>query len=224
MTSGAGLSYNDRVIRVGSAIMIGGIIANFAPAIYLYLAYGLIPPVSDIFKVWTVVAVTFGISWIVQPISYFSLLGPSGEYIGWIAGSCADSRCPGVAMAQKAADVEASTPEGDVISTIGIAGTVLTSVTIVTIFVLVGQSILEILPPFVTNSFKYVLTSVFGAVYVQLACKNLGMGAWTILIAIAVAYFWQTLALPGWILNILIIVIGILIARYYFVRDSKKAA
>ena len=39
MTSGAGLSYNDRVIRVGSAIMIGGIIANFAPAIYLYLAY-----------------------------------------------------------------------------------------------------------------------------------------------------------------------------------------
>jgi hypothetical protein len=50
------------------------------------------------------------------------------------------------------------------------------------------------------------------------------MGAWTILIAIAVAYFWQTLALPGWILNILIIVIGILIARYYFVRDSKKAA
>ena len=73
MTSGAGLSYNDRVIRVGSAIMIGGIIANFAPAIYLYLAYGLIPPVSDIFKVWTVVAVTFGISWIVQPISYFSL-------------------------------------------------------------------------------------------------------------------------------------------------------
>ena len=100
----------------------------------------------------------------------------------------------------------------------------MTSVTIVTIFVLVGQSILEILPPFVTNSFKYVLTSVFGAVYVQLACKNLGMGAWTILIAIAVAYFWQTLALPGWILNILIIVIGILIARYYFVRDSKKAA
>ncbi len=224
MTSGAGLSYNDRVIRIGSAIMIGGIIANFAPAIYLYLAYGLIPPISDIFKVWTVVAVTFGISWIVQPISYFSLLGPSGEYIGWIAGSCADIRCPGVAMAQKAADVEASTPEGDVISTIGIAGTVLTSVTIVTIFVLVGQSILEILPPFVTNSFKYVLTSVFGAVYVQLACKNLGMGAWTILIAIAVAYFWQTMALPGWILNILIIVIGILIARYYFVRDSKKAA
>ena len=53
MTSGAGLSYNDRVIRVGSAIMIGGIIANFAPAIYLYLAYGLIPPISDIFKVWT---------------------------------------------------------------------------------------------------------------------------------------------------------------------------
>lgn len=219
-----GLTYNQRAIRLGSAVMIGGIIANFAPAAFIYLAYGLIPPIPDIIKVWTVCAVTFGISWVIQPITYFSLLGPSGEYIGWIAGSNADIRCPGVAMAQKAAGVEASTPEGDVISTIGIAGTVFTSVTIVTVFVLVGQSILEILPPFVTNSFKYVLTSVFGAVYVQLACKNLGMGAWTIIIAIAISYFWQTAHLPGWILNIIIIAIGVLIARYYFTKAQKKAA
>lgn len=119
-------------------------------------------------------------------------------------GSNADIRCPGVAMAQKTAGVEASTLEGDVISTIGIAGTVFTSVTIVTICVLLGQSILEILPPFVTNSFKYVLTSVFGAVYVQLVCKNLGMGAWTIVLAIAVSYVWQIAHFPGWILNIII--------------------
>ncbi len=223
MMGRAELTYNERAIRIGSAIMIGGIIANFAPAIYIYVMYGLIPPISDIFKVWTVVAVTFGISWLVQPITYYSLLGPSGEYIGWIAGSCADIRCPGVAMAQKAAGVEASTPEGDVISTIGIAGTVITSVTVVTIFVLVGQNLLDMLPPFIINSFKYVLTSVFGAVYVQLACKNLGMGAWTILIAIAIAYLWQIAAFPGWILNILIIIIGILIARFYFVRTNKQA-
>lgn len=216
------LTYNQRAIRLGSAVMIGGIIANFAPAAFIYVAYGLIPPIPDIIKVWTVCAVTFGISWVIQPITYFSLLGPSGEYIGWIAGSNADIRCPGVAMAQKAAGVEASTPEGDVISTIGIAGTVFTSVTIVTVFVLLGQSILEVLPPFVTNSFKYVLTSVFGAVYVQLACKNLGMGAWTIVIAIAISYFWQTANLPGWVLNIVIIAIGIFIARYYFIKGQKK--
>lgn len=224
MVRGDSLTYNQRAIRIGSAVMIGGIIANFAPAVYIYLAYGLIPPIPDIIKIWTVCAVTFGISWVIQPITYFSLLGPSGEYIGWLAGSNADIRCPGVAMAQKAAGVEASTPEGDVISTIGIAGTVFTSVTIVTICVLLGQSILEILPPFVTNSFKYVLTSVFGAVYVQLACKNLGMGAWTIILAIAVSYVWQIAHLPGWILNIIIIVMGVLIARYYFVKNQKKEA
>lgn len=83
--------------------MIGGIIANFAPAVYIYLAYGLIPPIPDIIKTWTVCAVTFGISWVIQPITYFSLLGPSGEYIGWLAGSNADIRCPSVAMAQKTA-------------------------------------------------------------------------------------------------------------------------
>lgn len=50
MVRGDSLTYNQRAIRIGSAVMIGGIIANFAPAVYIYLAYGLIPPIPDIKK------------------------------------------------------------------------------------------------------------------------------------------------------------------------------
>lgn len=217
-----GMSYDEKAIRIGTIAMICAAVANFAPAVYVYLMYGIIPPAEDIFKIWAVLAVTFGASWIIQPITYFSLLGVSGSYLGWIAGSNADIRCPSATMTQKAANVEPSTPEGDIISTIGVAGSVLTSVVMVTIFVLVGQGVLDILPPFIQHSFKYVLTSVFGAVYVQLACKNLGMGAWTIVFAIAVSYFWGALHLPGWILNILIIVGGVVIARMFFNKSMKK--
>ena len=92
----------------------------------------------------------------------------------------------------------------------------------VTIFVFVGQGILDVLPPFIQHSFKYVLTAVFGAVYVQLACKNLGMGAWTIIFAIVTSYLWELVQLPGWLLNIFIIVGGVIIARVYFNLSIKN--
>lgn len=217
-----GMSYNQKAIRIGTIAMICSGIANFAPALYVYLVYGIMPPAGDVLKIWAVLAVTFGVSWLVQPITYFSLLGVSGSYLGWIAGSNADIRCPSATMAQKAANVEPSTPEGDVISTIGVAGSIITSVIMVTIFVFVGQGILDVLPPFIQHSFKYVLTAVFGAVYVQLACKNLGMGAWTIIFAIVTSYLWELVQLPGWLLNIFIIVGGVIIARVYFNLSIKN--
>jgi len=48
------------------------------------------------------------------------------------------------------------------------------------------------------------------------------MGAWTIVFAIAVSYFWGVLHLPGWLLNILIIVGGVVIARIFFNKAAKK--
>ena len=218
------LAFNKKAMKIGTITLICGIIADFIPAIYLYVAYGVMPPIADILKVWTVAAITFGVSWIIQPITFFSLLGVSGTYIGWLAGSCADIRCPAVAMAQKAAGVEPGTPEGDVISTMGLAGSIFTSVTVITFFVLVGMGLIEAMPPFVKSSFKFILPSVFGAVYVQLAGKHLSMGAVTIICGVVLAFAFKMLALPGWIMNICIICSGMLVARWQFVRDSKKTA
>lgn len=218
------MEFNAKAIKIGTITMIAGVIANFIPVTYLYVAYGIIPPVADILKVWTVAAITFGVSWIIQPITFFSLLGVSGTYIGWLAGSCADIRCPAVAMAQKAAGVEPGTPEGDVISTIGLAGSIFMSVSVITFFILVGMNFIEMLPPFIKISFKYILPAVFGAVYVQLAGKQLSVGAMTIIAGFAIAMIFKTMALPGWIMNILIIFSGMLIARIKFVRDAKEKA
>jgi len=214
------MEFNAKAVRIGMITMIAGVIANFIPAIYLYITYGIMPPVADILKVWTVAAITFGVSWIIQPITFFSLLGVSGTYIGWLAGSCADIRCPAVAMAQKAAGVEAGTPEGDVISTIGLAGSIFMSVTVITFFTIVGMGLIEMLPPFIKTSFKYILPAVFGAVYVQLAGKNLAMGGMTIIAGFVIAAVFKVFGLPGWIMNILIILSGMLIARYQFLRSK----
>ena len=167
---------NAKLIRIGVVTLSAGVVANFVPVIYLWLAYGEIPPLADILKIWTVALVTFGVSWLVQPLTFFSMMGTSGSYIGWLAGSVADLRCPAVTMAQKVSGYEAGTPEGDIISTIGIAGSVLVSVSMITLFTVIGANIIDALPAFIKASFKVILPAVFGAVYVELASKYLKMG------------------------------------------------
>ncbi|HMM20661.1 MAG TPA: hypothetical protein PKA10_07960 [Selenomonadales bacterium] len=215
------LDFNARLIRIGTVTLIAGIIANFVPVLYLWLAHGAIPPIQDILKIWTVALVTFGVSWVVQPLTFFSMLGLSGSYIGWLAGSVADLRCPAVTMAQKVTGYEPGTPEGDVISTIGITGTVFVSLTMMAVFTVIGANIINILPVFIKKSFAVILPAVFGAVYVELASKHLKLGAATIVTGLVMAFLAPQLGVPGWVLNIAIIGAGILIARILYKSEAK---
>ncbi|MDU4961675.1 MAG: hypothetical protein E6X17_13565 [Sporomusaceae bacterium] len=215
--------FTTRMIRVGAITLGAGIIANFIPVMYLWLAYGAIPPFADILKIWTVALVTFGVSWFVQPITFFGVLGTSGSYVAWLAGSVADIRCPAVTMAQKVTGYEPGTPEGDVISTIGIAGSILVSVAMITVFTIVGANIIDILPAFIKESFKVILPAVFGAVYVELASKQLKMGTGTIIMALAFTALAGKVGIPGWLINIAIIVGGILIARVQYSMEAKRS-
>ena len=212
---------NAKLIRIGVVTLSAGVVANFVPVIYLWLAYGEIPPLADILKIWTVALVTFGVSWLVQPLTFFSMMGTSGSYIGWLAGSVADLRCPAVTMAQKVSGYEAGTPEGDIISTIGIAGSVLVSVSMITLFTVIGANIIDALPAFIKASFKVILPAVFGAVYVELASKYLKMGAATIAVAIGLSFLALKFGMPGWLLNIAIIGAGIIIARIQYLSENE---
>lgn len=219
----SGNDFNAKMIKIGTVTLIAGIIANFIPVTYLWLVYGEIPAIPDILKIWTVALVTFGVSWFVQPITFFSMLGLSGSYIGWLAGSVADLRCPAVTMAQKVTGYEPGTREGDVISTIGIAATVFVSLTMIMVFAIIGANIIDLLPPFIKKSFSVILPAVFGAVYVELASKQLNLGALTIVAGLGMAFLAPKLGVPGWVLNIAIIGVGIFIARMLYLRESKRS-
>ena len=181
-----GVDFNKKLIKIGIISLIFAVVANFIPAIYLWFAYGAVPTIGDIFKIWGLALATFGISWIIQPIAYYSILGTSGTYIAWLAGSVADIRLPAVTMAQKVSEVEAGTHEGDIMSTIGIASSVLVSVVFITVFTMVGSKVLTMLPSFVVESFKYILPALFGAVYIEMSRKNFKVGILTIILGLSI--------------------------------------
>jgi hypothetical protein len=91
--------------------------------------------------------------------------------MAFTAGSISDIRMPASAVAQEAAGVKYGSPEGSVVSTIGVAGSLITSLTVVFLTALVGTQIINLLPEFVVTGLKsYTVPAVFGACYVQF-CK-----------------------------------------------------
>ncbi len=217
------MSYEQKVIRNGRLTMGLAIIANFIPAVYVGIRYDVMPSWGVLFQIWGMLAATYGLSWIIQPITYYPTMGTAGSYIGWLAGSCGDIRMPAASMAQKVAGVEPGTHEGDVIGTIGVACSVLVSASMITLFVFFGSLIIPILPEFITSSFSYILPALFGAIYVDQARKNLRTGVSILIAALAILVIGGKLGIQGGFLILFIIIAGILVARFFYVQDKKAA-
>lgn len=216
--------YDNKMIKIGRISMGLAIIANFLPAIYVGIRYGEMPSLATIFQIWGLVAATYGISWIVQPVSYYPTLGAPGSYIGWLAGSVGDIRMPAAAMAQKMAETTEGTHEHEVMGTIGTCCSVLVSASMITLFTIIGSWVIPLLPEFVTSSFSYILPALFGAVYVEMAKKDPRCGIGTFAAALLIIFVVGKIGIPGGFNTLFVVLAGILVSRAFFVADKKKEA
>ena len=214
--------FRTRCIKAGQFAMILCIIANFIPGIYLWLFHGIVPSLPDLFQLWLLAAGAFGVSWVVQPLAYYSAIGTAGSYLSWVVGSVVDIRLPAVNMAQEIAKVEPGTEEGEVISMLGVSVSVFVSVSMVTIFTLAGTMLIPLLPAFITGSFNYILPALFGAVYINLAKKNMKMGLGTLAVALIVLYINNFVGIKGALINLLVVIMGMIVARCVYVMEKKN--
>ena len=110
------------VKNIGMITLIVAIICLFIPGLYLYFFHGLIPPfwsmVSAIVAVWSFMA----IMGVVEPIVYYPILGFGGTYMSFLVGNVLNLRVPVSATAQQVVGTKEGTPEAEIVSTLGIAG------------------------------------------------------------------------------------------------------
>ena len=91
--------------------------------------------------------------------------------MAFTSGSISDIRMHASEVAQEAVGVPYGTDEGAVVSTIGVAGSVFTTLVVVFITAVFGTSIIEIFPEKLLTAVKlYTVPAVFSAVYIQF-CK-----------------------------------------------------
>lgn len=158
-------SFTKPSIRIGTITVLLAMLGSFFPNIYLYLAHGVWPDASHMFSAWGSVAMAFGAFYLVEPISYFPVFGPTGTYIGILSGNISQIRLPAASTAQDVLGVEPSSHKGEVVGILAICGSVVTNILFLTVAVVAGSTLLAFLPESVTSAMaNYKTVSIAGIV------------------------------------------------------------
>ena len=209
--------YNEEylpfMIRYGRLTLSLGIIAALVPGIILSFGFGIMPPISALLASTMAIVSMSAPNYIIEPVSYSPILGIPGTYMSFLSGNISNMRLPCSIAAQKAAEVESGTEEGSILSTIGIAVSILVNISILTIGVILGGSVLSKIPAEVVEKLNLILPALFGSVFGQVFLQDKKLG----LVAIVISVLTIILSKQGIIpqsLVVLICVFGtILIAR-----------
>lgn len=155
--------YVPAVHRIGRITTLLAFLVSFLPVIYLIIIKGFAAPVSVYVDVIVaVVAYNIG-AWIINPCAHFTVLGAASTYMSYLAGNVANMRIPVAMSVQYSTNADINTPKGQLITTIGVAATVVVNLLIVFVCVMAGGVILELLPDVVIQSFKYITATLFGS-------------------------------------------------------------
>jgi hypothetical protein len=180
--------YLPYIIKWGKITNWIGVLLSFGPALVLAVIFKIVPPANAIITGFIAIASAASINWIIEPISYFPIVGVAGTYMAFLTGNISNLRVPSAAVSQKVAGVEPGTEEGTIISTLGMAISVIVNIVILILGVFAGSAILSKLPQNVLDAFNYLLPSLFGAIFVQFALMKLKLAPIALGIALVLAF------------------------------------
>lgn len=164
--------YLKKANRLGKITGFLGVLAAFFPAIVLAVVYGITPNLTALPTVAISVITSFGVLWFVEPISYYPVVGQIGTYMAFLSGNISNMRVPCASIAQVSAGVKPGTKEGSIIATLGMATSVIINIAVLSVGVILGSSVLSMLPASVTEALNYLLPALFGALLMQFGIKQ----------------------------------------------------
>lgn len=161
--------FTPDIVKWGRITNSLGLLFAFGPAVVLAVIFNLVPPSSAIITGFISIASTVGLLWVIEPVSYFPIIGIPGTYMAFLSGNISNLRIPSAAAAQNVAGVKPGSDEGSIIATLGMSVSVMVNIIILAFGVFVGTTLLANLPENVVKALDYLLPSLFGALFVQFA-------------------------------------------------------
>jgi hypothetical protein len=172
-----GLAQFERTTSIWGPITLGlGFIVSLAAALFAAFGTGLGITGQEVWTAFGIVFATFGIIAVVEPISYYPILGRSAMYQAFMIGNIANKLLPSALIAQTDLGEKPGTRRAELIAGAAIIGAAAVHILSLIVFVgFLGTWLLGILPPgLIAVARLYILAAVFGAVTVQavVAMKN----------------------------------------------------
>lgn len=149
------------VMLVGAPFLIGFIL-------------GALPDLSAAAKGFLSVGIIWTVSSVVEFLVYTPMLGAGGGYLAFITGNLINMKIPCAMNAREIAGTRSGTPENEIISTLSIAASSLTTITVLAIGVLMLAPLQPILQSEALQpGFANVVPALFGAMSYQYFRRNI---------------------------------------------------
>ena len=157
--------------RTASALMLVMLVG--APFLIGFLL-GALPDLSAAAKGFLSVGIIWTVSSVVEFLVYTPMLGAGGGYLAFITGNLINMKIPCAMNAREIAGTQAGTPENEIISTLSIAASSLTTITVLAIGVLMLVPLQPILQSEALQpGFANVVPALFGAMAYQYFRRNI---------------------------------------------------
>ncbi|MCO1338702.1 hypothetical protein BJH93_07335 [Kocuria polaris] len=155
--------------RWGRLTMLAGLLISLAGPFYVALFMDVGVTLTHIITAYTAVAATFLVFAVVEPVTYFPILGQAAMYQAFMIGNISNKLLPAALCAQSRIDAKPGSRQGDLAAVMGICGAAMVHLTSLLIFVgIFGTWLLTVIPESVTEVTRlYILPAIVGAVLVQ---------------------------------------------------------
>ncbi len=186
-------SYDDKTHLYGRIWMTSALILILSVPVWIGVVYSAWPDASIVFKGLLGVAPIFWTVAVIEVLTYVPMLGPAGSYLGFVTGNLTNLKIPCLLNAMDLAKVKPGTPEGEIISTIAIGVSSISTTIILALGVLMLSRLEPILnSPTLAPAFDNILPALFGGLAVVFIAKS-----WKIAIAPLTFMVILFIAVPG---------------------------
>jgi hypothetical protein len=159
-------SYFDLVHRWGRAWCLAALLFMLCIPLSICVYFNAWPPLQGLLKGLLAVLPMYWAVAVIETVSYGPLMGSGGCYLAFVSGNIANLKLPCSIAALKSADVRPNSEEGEVISTIAVAVSAITTTALIALGVLLLTPVLPLITSEsspVAPAFRQVLPALFGA-------------------------------------------------------------
>lgn len=158
----------------GPITMLAGMAAMLSGPIMLAAGGGYSVDPLTLIACLGAIAAVMGVIWVIEPISYFPILGPGAMYQAFLIGNISTKLLPAAVTAQQSIRAKPGTPQAQIAATLAICSAALIHVVGLMLVVgLFGQWLLTVIPADVLTAVTtFVVPAVLGAFVMQNVISN----------------------------------------------------
>lgn len=195
--------YFDRVHVWGTVWNYAALVMMFVVPVGISVLFKSWPDLGVMGKVLVTLIPLYWITAIIEVVTYVPMLGAGGTYLCFVTGNISNLKLPCGLNAMESAKVRANTEEGEVISTISIAVSSLTTTVVIAVGVLAFAGIFNNASsnPTFAAAFNNVLPALFGALGASYFAKH-----WKLAFAPVIAGVLMLLIAPATAVGLLMVI------------------